>query len=280
MRSSWNENRSQYDHGMRTSLAAVGVVALVLAACGSDDTSTDISTDTSTGSSDSGTGEPATTEAPFVVASTSIWADITRNVACDGLAEVDTIVPLGGDPHSFEPSLQDRETMEGADLIVANGLFLEESLADTIDAVEQRGVPVVYAADAVDVLTAEDDDHEGDDDHGSDGDDHEGENDADDHDSDADDHDGDEHAHEGGDPHIWFDPNRVIQTLPLIADGLAGAGVDADALDACVADYTDQLTQLDGTIDDTVSSLPVDRRMLVTNHDSLCLLYTSDAADE
>lgn len=281
MRSGWNENRSQYDHGMRTSLAAVGVVALVLAACGSDDTSTDISTDTSTGTSDSGAGEPATTEAPFVVASTSIWADITRNVACDGLAEVDTIVPLGGDPHSFEPSLQDRETMEGADLIVANGLFLEESLADTIDAVEQRGVPVVYAADAVDVLNAEDDDHEGDgDDHESDADDHEGEtddheNDADDHESDADhdesdsDHDGDEHAHEGGDPHIWFDPNRVIQTLPLIADGLADAGVDADALDACVADYTDQLTQLDGTIDDTVSALAVDRRMLVTNHDSL-----------
>ena len=240
--------------GMRSSsLATAAVVALVLAACGSDDTA-----------------EPAA-ESPFVVASTSIWADITRNVACGGLAEVDTIVPLGGDPHSFEPSLQDRETMEGADLIVANGLFLEEGLADTIDAVAGRGVPVVYAADAVDVLTGEeghDDEHEGDGEHSDEehsDDEHEGDEEhADDEHSDGDDHD-----HEGGDPHVWFDPNRVIQALPTIADGLADVGVDADALDTCVADYTDRLTQLDSTIDDTVSALPVEQRMLVTNHDSL-----------
>ena len=90
--------------------------------------------------------------APIVVATTSIWADITANVACDGLAEIETIIPPGGDPHSFEPSLRDRETMDNADLVVANGLFLEESLDDTIDAVESNGVPVLRVADELDPI--------------------------------------------------------------------------------------------------------------------------------
>ncbi len=87
-----------------------------------------------------------------VVATTSIWADITANVACDGLADVRTIIPPGGDPHSFEPSLRDRETLDDADLIVANGLSLEESLEDTIDAVESGGVPVLRVGDGLDPI--------------------------------------------------------------------------------------------------------------------------------
>ena len=66
-------------------------------------------------------------------------------MACDGLAEIETVIPIGGDPHSFEPSLRDRQVLEDADLIVANGLLLEESLEDTIDAAAERrntGVPL------------------------------------------------------------------------------------------------------------------------------------------
>ena len=54
-----------------------------------------------------------------------------RAKGCDG-----TIVPAGGDPHSFEPSLKDREAMGDATLIVANGLGLEESMADIVGAVD------------------------------------------------------------------------------------------------------------------------------------------------
>lgn len=104
---------------------------MLLGACGSD------------------AATPAAGDAPTVVATTSIWADITANVACDGLADVDTVVPLGGDPHSFEPSLRDRETLEDATVIVANGLLLEESLADTIAAVESEGTPVLRVGEEV-----------------------------------------------------------------------------------------------------------------------------------
>ena len=74
------------------------------------------------------------TDGRYVVATTGIWADIAGRVACDGSLDVRTIVPAGGDPHSFEPSLRDRETLDGAALVVANGLGLEETLDDTLAA--------------------------------------------------------------------------------------------------------------------------------------------------
>jgi zinc/manganese transport system substrate-binding protein len=92
-----------------------------------------------------------------VVATTSIWGDVTRNVACDGSVPVETIVPPGGDPHSFEPSLQDRETLSRAALVVANGGDLEASLQDTIDAAAGEGVALFRATDHV--TTSGDDPH-------------------------------------------------------------------------------------------------------------------------
>ncbi len=225
---------------IRSSTAATTAVVLLLAACGSD-------SESSTAPSD---------DAPTVVATTSIWADVTSNVACDGLARVEGIIPPGGDPHSFEPSLRDRETMENAALVVANGLFLEESLEDTIDAVEANGVAVLRVGDGLDTIPAagHDDETHSDEDHDDESDDHETDG---------------EHGHDGDDPHVWWDPTRIAAAVPAIADALADAGVDRTALDACVADYLDELTTLDDEIMAIVEPLPVAQRLLVTNHDSL-----------
>ncbi len=190
-----------------------------------------------------------------MVATTTIWADVVRNVACDGLADVRTIVPAGGDPHSFEASLKDREAMGGAALIVANGLGLEESMADIIGAVESEGIPVVRVGEFVETLPAGDEEH------------------ADE--SSDEELAGEEHGTD--DPHIWFDPTRVAATLAAIADALAKAGLDREALDACVADFTDQLATLDTDIAANVASIPVNERLLVTNHDSLS--YFADRYD-
>jgi zinc/manganese transport system substrate-binding protein len=228
---------------------AIGVVVFgaTAAACGGTDQA-------------SGTGVASPqedTEVPTVLATTSIWADVVGNVACDGLAEVRTIVPPGGDPHSFEVSLKDREAMAGAALVVANGLGLEESLEDTLDAIESDGVEVVRVGEQVETLAAGDshDDEAG-------------------HDDEA---DQEEEGHGSEDPHIWFDPTRVAATLPAIAEGLAAAGLDRASLDTCVADYTDRLERLDAEIGAIVEPLPVERRLLITNHDSLS--YFADRYD-
>jgi zinc/manganese transport system substrate-binding protein len=73
----------------------------------------------------------------------------------------------------------------------------------------------------------------------------------------------------GDDPHVWQDPARVAAALPALADALVGAGLDAGAIDACTVAYTSELTALDAEIEGLVATLPDDRRVLVTNHDSL-----------
>lgn len=237
-------------------VVAVLAAAIVAAAgCGSD--------------ADDGTAGAGTDDAPTIVATTTIWADVVDNVACDGLAEVVAVVPPGGDPHGFEPSLRDRETMENAVLVVANGLGLEEGLADTIDSVEASGVTVVRVADAVDTLRAGSNTHadESADDGAA----------TTDTDHDTDTENTDDHSHEGDDPHIWFDPTRVATAIPAIADALVSAGLDPTTVEGCVESYTSELVALDGDVEAALDVVPPERRLLVTNHDSL--RYFADRYD-
>jgi zinc/manganese transport system substrate-binding protein len=210
----------------RAALAlSTGLIAL-MAACGDDSTN----------------GPGTDSDAPAIVATTGIWADVTGNVACDGLAQLQTVIPIGGDPHSFEPSLQDREVLENADLIVANGLALEESLEDTIGAAEGGGIPVFRFADHMTPIAPDDPEH--DEQAGA--------------------------AHEGGDPHVWFDPTRVEAALPALRDALVDeAGLDAARVDDCLDAYQSSIATTDAEIVALLDSIPVARRKLVTNHDAL-----------
>ena len=213
-------------HRPRLTVTALATTALLLAACGSEET---------------GGSTGGDTDVPLVVATTSIWADVTSNVACEGLARVETVIPRGADPHSFEPSLRDRATLDGADLVIANGLDLEESLADTVDAVESDGVPVVRIGEDLDPLPLDDSAHDTDTDH----------------------------DHGGDDPHVWWDPARVAVAVPIIADALVDVGLDRERVDACAERYIDDLAALDDDVAAIVATLPADERILVTNHDSL-----------
>jgi zinc/manganese transport system substrate-binding protein len=126
----------------RRAVVATAAGLLALGACG----------DGSKDASGAGSATGTATDAGYIVATTGIWADIAGRVACDGSIDIRTIVPAGGDPHSFEPSLRDREVLDGALLVVTNGLGLEETLADTLDAVADGGVPVFAVGDHVDTL--------------------------------------------------------------------------------------------------------------------------------
>lgn len=231
---------------------------------------------------------------PTIVATTGIWADVVSNVACEGIADVEAVIPDGADPHSFEPSLADRGRLESAALIVANGLGLEESLEGTIDAVEETGRPVFHVGEHVEVLTANGAGHvdEGHDEESGHGDDADHEEDAD-HDKDAgheagEGHDEDaahdedaghnknagdeaEHSHEGGgDPHIWLDPTRIASALPELGDALVEqAGLNRADVDACAGEYAERLANVDAEIREMLEPISADRRRLVTNHDAL-----------
>ena len=91
-------------------LAALAAAAVVLGACGDDDTA----------------GEAAGAESGLVVATTvSPITSIAANVIGD-LAQIRGIVPEGTNSHTFEPSPSVSELLSGADVVFANGLQLEE----------------------------------------------------------------------------------------------------------------------------------------------------------
>ena len=173
-------------------LAAAAACALIAAACTGGDDSSDAAADS---------------DVPTIVATTNIWADVVENVTCNGLVHVESLMPPGADPHTFEPSLRDRADMANASLVVANGLGLEESLEDTLDAVAADGTAVFSIGDHLDPIivgasgSGDGHDDDGHDDEGHDNDDHDEDgHDEDDHDeSDRDDDHDDGHDDEGHD---------------------------------------------------------------------------------
>ena len=238
----------------RRGLALAAVLPFTIAACSSAASDTGGSDATNVATEAEGTTEATPTDIS-VVATTTIWSDVTSAALC-GL-DVPAVMPPGADPHIFEPALADRATLEAADLVVANGLYLEEGMVDLLSTVAAGGVRVIELTENADVLEfgGGHDDH---DDH----DDHESEN-HDDHESE----DHDEHDHSGGDPHIWFDPLTVADVVPTIVEAAIAAGADT-SVRACGQDYIDELEALDTEIRATLSAIPDDARYLVTNHDA------------
>lgn len=184
-------------------------------------------------------GEASDDGGAALIATTTVWADVTSAVACG--APIPSLIPFGADPHSFEPALRDRAVVEHATTIIANGLALEEPLLDLLATARDGGTIVLDMADHVDVITGDD------------------EHDQDEHSAD----DGHGHATDG-DPHIWQDPTRVAGTLDTIATAVAAAGFPV-----CTDDYRSELAALDEEIRAMIESIPPDARVMVTSHDSL-----------
>ena len=258
-------------------LAGIAASGLFLASCGGGaTTSVDTEAETTVASSaETLEASDLTASDLTALATTSIWADVTSNSLCG--AEVESIIPLGADPHSWEPSIRVPEDIAAANLLVRNGLFLEEGLLATLDAVDESATTMVSLASLV--ASEEDDDHDDHADDEADHDDHDDHaddddkadhDDHDDHSDDEDEADHDDHGHHhhsGPDPHLWMDPTLVARAATLIADAAVEAGWPESVKD-CAADYSGQLAALDEEIASQVSVLDVGDRVLVTNHDA------------
>jgi len=229
----------------------------------------------------------------LVVATTSILGDIVETlVGADGTVEV--IMPPGVDPHGFEPSARDAATLREADLVVANGLMLEENLLAALEAAEEDGVRVLRVADELDPIDFDwdgphdhghddqghgdedhghgDEDHgHGDEDHGHEHEDHGHDEEGHGHDEEGHGHEHDDHAHGSEDPHVWFDPVRMASGVELIAAELAAVDttLDAGEWEQRGAEYADMLLELHEELEAILGVVPPANRQLVTNHDAL-----------
>ena len=83
-----------------------------------------------------------------IVATTEVLGSVVGQLAGD-VADVTTLMRDGVDPHSWQPSARDSEAIFEADVVVANGLDLEEGLASVLEQAEADGVTVFHAADHV-----------------------------------------------------------------------------------------------------------------------------------
>jgi ABC-type Zn uptake system ZnuABC Zn-binding protein ZnuA len=174
---------------------------------------------------------------PQVLAAETFLADIAQNVAGDRL-QVAALVPAGADPHGFQATPADVKKVADSQALIVNGAGLEDFLEDLLkNAGGQR--TVIEAAAGLEMR--EDEGHEQ---------------------AVAD------HDHEG-DPHFWLDPISVIRYAENIRAGLSQldpAGREIYAANA--AAYVARLKELDSWIRAQVETIPAQRRLLVTNHES------------
>ncbi|MEV0203223.1 zinc ABC transporter substrate-binding protein AztC [Nonomuraea sp. NPDC050691] len=189
--------------------AIVAVLVLLLAGCG-----------------------VATGRGPGVVVTTDILGDVTRRVVGDQ-AEVTVLMRAGADPHSFGVSARQAALVERAELVVHNGLGLEEGVLRHVEAAREAGVPTLAAGDAAAPLPYAGGDRAG-----------------------------------QPDPHVWTDPRRVIRIVDAVAARVVAEvdGVDAAKVRANAAAYRAELEALDAWIERRLAPVPAGRRALVTDH--------------
>jgi zinc/manganese transport system substrate-binding protein/manganese/iron transport system substrate-binding protein len=193
-------------------------MAGLLAACGSGQAS----------------GSPAAAGSPAagtfkVVATTTVFADIIRNVGGDRVT-VDSIIPAGAGPEDYEPKPQDARKLADADLIVSNGVGLDDFLDKLIDAAGEGAVPRLVLGDGIPTIKVNDEEN----------------------------------------PHFWLDPSLVEDHyLPAITAALTRLDpAGASTYEANRATYAEAIRAMDTANKAKVATIPTADRKLVTFHDA------------
>lgn len=165
-----------------------------------------------------------------IVSSASMFYDMAQNISGD-LMEHDLIVPIGGDPHTYEPRPSDAKLIAEADLILINGLEFEGWMLKLI---ENSGTKAI-----VDTITLgiEPISHS-------------------------------KYAN-AYDPHAWMDVNLGLQYIENIKN--AFIKLDPDNKNAYMQNhksYYQKLTELDLYIKNRIQEIPKENRVIITTHDA------------
>ena len=170
-----------------------------------------------------------------VVATTTIVGDIVQQIGGERIA-LTVLLPVGADPHTYEPRPQDVAAIHDAQVVFLNGLELEHSL-EPIIAANATG-KVIEVSDGIEALPFAE----------STG----------------------VMEHTAGDPHVWMDPNNVIQWVENIRETLTEIDPDgADIYKANAESYTSKLVELNQWIRQETAKIPDSNKKLVTDHQSL-----------
>lgn len=183
------------------------------------------------------------TDERVVVATTfTILADMVRVVGGDRV-QVESVTTPGADVHYYEPTAGDLKRVEGADLVVSNGLGLDDWLLRFIDGTDARHV---VASDGIDPVPVRS---------------------------------GNSVGHPN--PHAWMSPTEGAVYIRAIADGLSEIDPSGAAGYAARSDaYIAELEQLSERARGAVATIPALRRVLVTCEGAFSYLARDLGMDE
>ena len=169
-----------------------------------------------------------------VVTTTAMVADITKQVAGEH-AIVKAFMGEGVDPHLYKPTAADAKVILGADVIFYSGLMLEGRMADTFFKAARMGKVVYPVTELLDeTYLLEPEEFEG-----------------------------------HWDPHVWNDVAAWSKAVDAIAEAFCEQDPEnCEAYKANAKAYQKELAELNAYAQKVLSSIPKDKRVLVTAHDA------------
>ena len=167
--------------------------------------------------------------------------EFSQNVGQDKI-DVTLLVPIGVEPHDWEPTIKDVQQMQKSDLIIVNGIGFE-NWVDDLQQNNFQGI-IVDTSNGVSVKSSSEEHEE-------------------------------EHVHNNGDPHIWLNP----VTAKIQVQNIANAFSDSDPenqqyYQSNAAKYIEQLDLLDVKIRNELSQCNND---FIAFHDAFS--YFADEYD-
>ena len=169
-----------------------------------------------------------------IVTTTTMITDLVNNIGGDKVS-VQGLMGSGVDPHLYKASEGDVNKLAHADLIFYGGLHLEGKLVDVFEKMGSRNIKTIAVSDALDQNTLI----------------------------------GSENFASNYDPHIWFNVDYWAQITKYVADKLSEANPEnADFFRENAKKYQAELMALKDNLKETISTLPEEKRILVTAHDA------------
>jgi manganese/zinc/iron transport system substrate-binding protein len=181
-----------------------------------------------------GGGEARASEGELqVTTTTTMVTDLVREVG-GSKVEVTGLMGPGVDPHLYRASQRDVLALSEADAVFYNGLFLEGQMVEIMEKVDRQKPAVAVTEDIPreELLASEDYDDQ-------------------------------------YDPHVWFDVGMWRTSVGPVVETLSELDPEnAGYYERRGAAYERELAELDREVEREISSIPEDRRVLVTAHDA------------
>lgn len=166
----------------------------------------------------------------LVVATASMIADMAENIA-GGEVEVKMIVPIGGDPHLYEPTPRDAQMVNKANLVLMNGLTFEGWLTELVENSGTKASSVLVTKGITPIKST---------------------------------------AYENSaDPHAWMDVELGLTYIKNIKNALVELAPEHEkTFEFNYGVYKKQLEELDQYIINQIQTIPTNQRVLITSHDA------------